>query len=84
MLENAAAPSSSAATVPDASCRPCLESLCARTPPRGGNLNKNSGPTFIVTPPQAELAPGLALLGVIDEKFIEVKDIYEPTGDGSK
>ncbi|MEW5298184.1 MAG: hypothetical protein WDW36_001335 [Sanguina aurantia] len=34
--------------------------------------------------PEAELAPGLALLGVIDEKFIEVKDIYEPTGDGSK
>lgn len=34
--------------------------------------------------PEAELAPGLALLGVIDEKFVEVYDIYEPLEDGSK
>lgn len=43
----------------------------------------NSVPTFSLLT-QAELAPGLALLGVIDEKFIEVKDIYEPIGDGSQ
>lgn len=33
--------------------------------------------------PEAELAPGLALLGPVDEKFVEVKEIYEPTSDGS-
>lgn len=33
--------------------------------------------------PEAELAPGLALLGPIDEKFVEVQDVYEPIGDGS-
>lgn len=32
--------------------------------------------------PEAELAPGLALLGPIDDKFIEVQDIYEPVADG--
>lgn len=32
--------------------------------------------------PEAELAPGLALLGAIDEKFVVVKDVFEPTGDG--
>ena len=34
--------------------------------------------------PEAELAPGLALLGPIDEKFIEVKDVYEPVEDGTR
>lgn len=34
--------------------------------------------------PEAELAPGLALLGPIDEKFIEVQDIYEPLEDGKR
>lgn len=34
--------------------------------------------------PEAELAPGLALLGPVDEKFVEVRDIYEPVEDGSK
>eukprot|EP00798_Chlamydomonas_sp_ICE-L_P022390 gene22390-29499_t len=33
--------------------------------------------------PEAELAPGLALLGKIDEKFVEVRDIYEPLQDGT-
>ncbi|GAX81349.1 hypothetical protein CEUSTIGMA_g8780.t1 [Chlamydomonas eustigma] len=32
--------------------------------------------------PEAELAPGLALLGPIDDKFIEVQDVYEPIADG--
>ena len=32
--------------------------------------------------PEAELAPGLALLGPIDEKFIEVRDVYEPIANG--
>lgn len=32
--------------------------------------------------PQAELAPGLALLGHVDEKFMEVVDLYEPLDDG--
>jgi len=32
--------------------------------------------------PEAELAPGLALLGPIDDKFIEVQDVYEPISDG--
>lgn len=27
---------------------------------------------------------GLALLGVIDEKFVEVSDLYEPLDNGSK
>jgi Rab GDP dissociation inhibitor len=34
--------------------------------------------------PEAELAPGLALLGPIEEKFIEVQDVYEPVADGTK
>ncbi|GMH32671.1 hypothetical protein BSKO_00505 [Bryopsis sp. KO-2023] len=34
--------------------------------------------------PVAELGPGLALLGAVDEKFIEVKDVYEPLDDGKK
>lgn len=32
--------------------------------------------------PEAELAPGLALLGPTDEKFIEVRDTYAPITDG--
>lgn len=31
--------------------------------------------------PEAELAPGLALLGPVDEKFVEVRDVYEPIAD---
>eukprot|EP01024_Parvocaulis_polyphysoides_P030116 TRINITY_DN2735_c0_g2_i1.p1 TRINITY_DN2735_c0_g2~~TRINITY_DN2735_c0_g2_i1.p1 ORF type:complete len:513 (-),score=52.32 TRINITY_DN2735_c0_g2_i1:746-2242(-) len=34
--------------------------------------------------PQAELAPGFALLGPIDEQFIQVIDIQEPLEDGQK
>lgn len=34
--------------------------------------------------PEAELAPGLALLGPIDEKFVSVVDVHEPLEDGSK
>lgn len=36
--------------------------------------------------PEAELAPGLKLLGPIEEKFVYVKDIYHPVdlGDTSK
>eukprot|EP01026_Neomeris_dumetosa_P014289 TRINITY_DN15147_c0_g2_i8.p2 TRINITY_DN15147_c0_g2~~TRINITY_DN15147_c0_g2_i8.p2 ORF type:complete len:295 (-),score=48.60 TRINITY_DN15147_c0_g2_i8:566-1450(-) len=34
--------------------------------------------------PQAELAPGFALLGPTDEVFIEVIDIKEPMEDGTK
>ena len=34
--------------------------------------------------PEAELKPGLDLLGKIDEKFIAVSDIYEPTNDGKE
>ena len=32
--------------------------------------------------PEAELAPGLRILGNIDEKFVSVSDLYEPTDDG--
>eukprot|EP00210_Caulerpa_lentillifera_P006917 g6614.t1 len=32
--------------------------------------------------PESELQPGLALLGPILEKFVEVKDVYGPTDDG--
>lgn len=31
-----------------------------------------------------ELAPGLALLGPVDEKFVEVVDLYEPLEDGQR
>lgn len=34
--------------------------------------------------PQAELEPGLKLLGAIDEKFIEVVDLYAPKNDADK
>ena len=32
--------------------------------------------------PESELNPGLALLGPVLEKFVEVKDIYGPIEDG--
>lgn len=31
-----------------------------------------------------ELAPGMALLGPIDDKFVEVRDVYEPLEDGTR
>jgi Rab GDP dissociation inhibitor len=34
--------------------------------------------------PEAELAPGLALLGPVEEKFVSVVDVYEPLEDGSR
>ncbi|MFH4975420.1 hypothetical protein AB6A40_002129 [Gnathostoma spinigerum] len=34
--------------------------------------------------PEAEIAPGLALLGSITEKFIQISDIYEPTDMGEE
>ncbi len=34
--------------------------------------------------PEAELAPGLALLGPVDEKFVEITEVHEPTGDGTR
>lgn len=33
--------------------------------------------------PEAELEPGLALLGKIDEKIIDMYDMYEPVNDSS-
>jgi Rab GDP dissociation inhibitor len=33
--------------------------------------------------PEAELAPGLALLGHVDEKFVTISDVHVPLGDGS-
>mmetsp|Transcript_33812 Transcript_33812/g.61051 ORF Transcript_33812/g.61051 Transcript_33812/m.61051 type:complete len:446 (-) Transcript_33812:437-1774(-) len=39
--------------------------------------------TTVETPnPEAELAPGLALLGPIDEKFVEISEVKEPVSDG--
>jgi Rab GDP dissociation inhibitor len=34
--------------------------------------------------PAAEINAGLALLGHVDEKFVEVVDVYEPLGDGTQ
>ena len=34
--------------------------------------------------PNAELEPGLKLLGPIEEKFTYVQDVFEPIDDGSK
>ena len=34
--------------------------------------------------PELDLAPGLALLGPIKEKFVSVSDMYEPLDDGQK
>lgn len=39
--------------------------------------------TVETSTPELELAPGLALLGPVDEKFVEVVDVHEPLGDGS-
>lgn len=38
--------------------------------------------TVETSAPEAELAPGLALLGPIDEKFVEVVDLHEPLAGG--
>jgi len=34
--------------------------------------------------PEAELEPGLKLLGAIEDKFYSVRDVYEPKSDGTK
>lgn len=34
--------------------------------------------------PAAEVGPGLALLGQVDEKFIDISDVYEPLEDGTR
>jgi Rab GDP dissociation inhibitor len=34
--------------------------------------------------PEQELAPGLALLGPVQEKFVVVSDVHKPLEDGSK
>ena len=34
--------------------------------------------------PENELAPGLKLLGAIEEKFVSVSDIYHPVDNGEK
>jgi Rab GDP dissociation inhibitor len=33
--------------------------------------------------PEAELEPGLALLGQIDEMIVDIYDMYEPVNDSS-
>lgn len=40
--------------------------------------------TVETSDPNKELAPGLALLGAIDESFYSVSDIFEPLSDGTK
>ncbi|KAG2487175.1 hypothetical protein HYH03_014155 [Edaphochlamys debaryana] len=40
--------------------------------------------TMETSNPEAELSAGMALLGPVEEKFIEVRDICEPLEDGSK
>jgi hypothetical protein len=30
------------------------------------------------------VAAGLALLGPVDEKFVEVREVYEPVDDGTR
>ena len=32
--------------------------------------------------PEKECEPGLALLGPIQERFVDIKDLYEPIADG--
>ncbi len=34
--------------------------------------------------PHSELAPGLGLLGEIQESFLSIDDVFEPIGDGRK
>lgn len=34
--------------------------------------------------PEAEIQPGLALLGPIKQKFIQISDVFEPSEDGTK
>lgn len=38
--------------------------------------------TVETSEPEAELAPGLKLLGPIEEKFVKVSDIYQPVDSG--
>ena len=40
--------------------------------------------TVETSDPESELAPGLRLLGPIEEKFVSVSDIYHPTDSGEK
>lgn len=34
--------------------------------------------------PEAEIQPGLALLGPIKQRFLQISDVYEPLEDGTK
>ena len=34
--------------------------------------------------PEAEIKPGLDLLGTVMEKFVKVSDVYEPLDDGTE
>ena len=38
--------------------------------------------TVETSDPESELAPGLKLLGPIEEKFVTVSDIYHPVDSG--
>ncbi|KAL0040014.1 hypothetical protein WJX79_002376 [Trebouxia sp. C0005] len=40
--------------------------------------------TVETSQPENELLPGLALLGSVDEKFVEVTDVYEPNESGQR
>lgn len=34
--------------------------------------------------PEAEIQPGLALLGPIKQRFLQISDVFEPLEDGTK
>ena len=40
--------------------------------------------TVETSDPASELAAGLQLLGKVDEKFVEVVDVYEPLESGQR
>eukprot|EP00879_Flechtneria_rotunda_P011739 GHRR01012260.1.p1 GENE.GHRR01012260.1~~GHRR01012260.1.p1 ORF type:complete len:374 (+),score=111.23 GHRR01012260.1:578-1699(+) len=40
--------------------------------------------TVETSTPELELAPGLALLGPVDEKFVSIVDVHEPLENGAK
>lgn len=59
----------------------CCLSYANAVAPKGKYLAIVSA-TVETSDPEAELKPGLALLGKIDKQFLWVSNLYEPTDDG--
>ena len=61
----------------------CLLSY-AQSVASAGHYIATVSTTVETSNPEAELAPGLKLLGPIEEKFVAISDTYHPTDSGEQ